>query len=139
MEAPVSVDSLLDRVREIAPIIREHAASAEQERRLARPVVDAMVKAGLFRLWTPKAFGGLEVDPMTAFRVFEEVSRLDSAAGWNLQLATGVVPNLAWFPDEGAAEIFSKTPDVILGEPCIRQGKPSPSRVGTAWPDDGRL
>jgi indole-3-acetate monooxygenase len=66
MEAPVTVDLLLDRVREIAPIIREHAASAEQERRLARPVVDAMIKAGLFRLWTPKAFGGLEVGKLPA-------------------------------------------------------------------------
>ena len=110
MAAPVTVDALLDRVREIAPIIREHAASAERERRLARPVVDAMVKTGLFRLWTPKAFGGLEVDPMTAFRVFEGVSRLDSAAGWNLQLATGVAPNLAWFPDEGGCRDFQQDP-----------------------------
>jgi alkylation response protein AidB-like acyl-CoA dehydrogenase len=138
MEAPVTVDSLLDRVREIAPIIREHAMSAEQERRLAQPVVDAMVKAGLFRLWTPKAFGGLEIDPMTAFQVFEEVSRLDSAAGWNLQLATGVVPNLAWFPDEGAAEIFSKTPDVILGGALHPPGQAVPVqggyRLAGRWP-----
>jgi alkylation response protein AidB-like acyl-CoA dehydrogenase len=65
-------------------------------------------------MWRPKVFGGLEVDPMTAFRVFEEVSRLDSAAGWNLQLSVAVDPFGAWFPDEGAREVFGD-PEAVLG------------------------
>jgi indole-3-acetate monooxygenase len=51
---------------------------------------------------------------MTAFRVFEEVSRIDSAAGWNLQLACGAEPFGAWFSDDGAHEAFNH-PDGILG------------------------
>jgi alkylation response protein AidB-like acyl-CoA dehydrogenase len=54
--------------------------------------------------------GGLEVDPMSVFRVLEEVARIDSAAGWNLQLSTAVDALGAWFPDDGAAEIFG-SPD----------------------------
>jgi len=38
-------------------------------------------------LWRPKSFGGFEIDPVAGFRVIEEVSRIDSAAGWNLQIA----------------------------------------------------
>ena len=104
--APVS--SLLDAVHEIEPVIRAHAEDAERDRRLSDAVADAMRACGLYRLWRPRAFGGLEVDPMTAFEVIEEVSRIDSAAGWNLQLSSGIDSIGAWFPDDGAQEIYSQ-------------------------------
>src|SRR5881396_3906122 len=107
--------SLLEKVRQIAPVIREHAAGNERDRQLAKPVVDAMLAAGLFRMWIPKAFGGFEVDPVTAMCVFQEVSRLDSATGWNLQLSNAIVPFFAWFPDDGAREIFGDGPDIVVG------------------------
>jgi Acyl-CoA dehydrogenases len=114
MAINVTVDSLLDRVKEIAPIIREHAAEAEQKRRLSRPVVDAMLKAGFYSMSRPKMFGGLEVDPITMFRVVEEVARHDSAAGWNLQLSVAANCQLAWLPDEGAAEVMNSHPNTII-------------------------
>jgi alkylation response protein AidB-like acyl-CoA dehydrogenase len=40
-----TVDVWLDRIKDIAPIIREHAAEADAKRRLSRPVVDAMLQA----------------------------------------------------------------------------------------------
>src|SRR5215467_14306587 len=106
METTVTVDALLNRVKDIAPIIREYAPEAEEKRRLSRPVVDAMLQAGLYSMSHPKAFGGLEVNPITMFRVVEEVARHDSAAGWNLQLAVAAGYFLAWLPDAGAAEIM---------------------------------
>jgi alkylation response protein AidB-like acyl-CoA dehydrogenase len=51
---------------------------------------------------------------MTAFRVLEEVSRIDSAAGWNLQLSSAIDAMGAWFPDDGAKEIYSQ-PDASFG------------------------
>jgi len=112
--ADASLAWLLESVREIEPVIRAHAADAERERRLPDAVADAMRACGLYRLWRPRAFGGLEVDPMTAFRVLEEVSRIDSAAGWNLQLSSAIDAMGAWFPDEGAKEIYGQ-PDASFG------------------------
>jgi alkylation response protein AidB-like acyl-CoA dehydrogenase len=44
--------------------------------------------AGFFRIFRPASRrDGLELDPVTAFRVFEELSRIDSAVGWNVTLA----------------------------------------------------
>jgi alkylation response protein AidB-like acyl-CoA dehydrogenase len=114
MAMNVTADSLLDRVKEVAPIIREHAAEAEEKRRLSRPVVDAMLQAGLYNMAHPKVFGGLEVDPLTMFRVVEEIARHDSAAGWNLQLAVAASYFPAWLPDEGAAEIMHGHPNTII-------------------------
>src|SRR5271167_3071233 len=113
LTATALASSLLDAIRQIEPVIRTHATDAERERRLSDAVADAMRACGLYRLWRPQAFGGLEVDPMTAFQVLEEVSRIDSAAGWNLQLSCAIDAFGAWFPDDRAKEIFGQ-PDTIL-------------------------
>jgi alkylation response protein AidB-like acyl-CoA dehydrogenase len=97
---------LLEKVRQIEPELRASAADAESFRRLPEASFRAMRNQRLYDMWKPRAFGGLETDPVTAFRVFEEVSRIDSAAGWNLQLASGAEMFGAWFPDEGAREAF---------------------------------
>ena len=83
-DAPLT-QQLIDRVRELAPVIREHADDAERERRLSKPVHDALVAAGLQRLLTPRSLGGLEADLVTCARVVEEVALIDSAAAWALQ------------------------------------------------------
>ena len=113
--ASVAVDErLLERARSLEPIIREHADAGERDRRLARPVLEAMRSAGLFRMFTPRALGGLETDPVTVARIAEEVGRFDSAAGWALQAGnTG-----AWWasqaPDAGVAEVFADGPDPLM-------------------------
>ena len=121
MAMHVTVDTLLDRVKDIAPMLRAYAAEAEAQRRLARPVVDAMLQAGLYSMSHPKAFGGLEVDPLTMFRVVEAVAYQDSAAGWNMQMSVGASCFLAWLPDEGAAEILTSHPTpIVAGTSSIR-------------------
>jgi alkylation response protein AidB-like acyl-CoA dehydrogenase len=111
----VTVPSLLHKVRQIQPALRACAADAERDRRLPDAVFQAMHEQGLYRLWKPKLFGGLEADPITAFQVFEEVSRIDSAAGWNLQLSCGAEMFGAWFSDEGAQEAFGNADSALAG------------------------
>ncbi|MGX2041206.1 acyl-CoA dehydrogenase family protein [Methylocaldum sp. MU1018] len=101
-----TIDSLLRTVREIEPIIRRYASEAERDCKLPAPVAKAMQEAGLYRLWRPKAFGGFEVEPVSALRAIEEVSRIDSAAGWNLQIAIAHDMFAPWFGDRAAREIF---------------------------------
>src|ERR1700740_3664930 len=110
-----SLAALLEAVHEIEPVIRAHAADAEASRRLPDIVADAMRRHGLYRMWRPRAFGGLELDPMTAFEVLETVSRIDSSAGWNLQLSSAVDAFGVWFTDEGAEEIFGRPDAAFAG------------------------
>src|SRR5262245_4199890 len=91
-------NSLLERLNEIAPLLREHAAEAEQQRHLSRTSFAAMVEAGLYDMARPKAFGGFELDPITMFDVIEEIARHDSAAAWNLQISNGGHVFAAWLP-----------------------------------------
>ncbi len=101
---------LLARVREIAPVLRNHAEIAERERRLSKAAFEAMRGAELYKIWLPRAFGGFEADPITAVKVFEAVAREDSAAGWNLQIAAALTIVMAWLPSAGAEEICGDTP-----------------------------
>lgn len=136
--ADATLPSLLDAVRQIEPVIRAYATDAERDRRLSDPVADAMRAVGLYRMWRPKALGGLEVDPMSAFRVLEEVARIDSAAGWNLQLSTAVDALGAWFPDDSAAEILAAQMRASP-EDSFRSVGQSPLTTGIAFPGRRRL
>jgi indole-3-acetate monooxygenase len=113
--AAVSVPALLDKVRRIEPVLRQCVDENERERRLSATAFQAMRDQGLYRLWSPKDFGGLEVDPVTAYQVFEELARIDSAAAWNLQLACGAQAFGPWFDDRGAQEIFGDPDEYVAG------------------------
>ena len=110
----VAVDEgIIAAARDVGPIIAKHVDTTERNRRLAPQVVDALRAAGLFRLFTPRAFGGLEVDPVTFARAVEEVSAFDSAAGWAFQVNTG-----AWWTSrmspEGVAELYADGPNLMM-------------------------
>jgi alkylation response protein AidB-like acyl-CoA dehydrogenase len=107
-------DALIDRARSLGPLIREHASVAEQERRVARPVLEALRSGGFQRMLAPRSLGGLEVDPMTCARVVEEVARFDSAAAWALQ--SGNV-NAWWasrLTEDGVQEIYGSDPSTMV-------------------------
>jgi alkylation response protein AidB-like acyl-CoA dehydrogenase len=98
----------------LGPMIAEHSAEGEENRRVSPVVMDAMKAAGLVRMVTPKSLGGLEADPVTCARVVEEVSRFDSATGWTLQAANSGDFYCARLPDSGSQEIYANGPDVMI-------------------------
>lgn len=105
---------ILDTALSLEPIIREHSAEGECNRRVPATVIGAMKDAGLMRLMTPESLGGLELDPVTSARIFEEIARFDSAASWILQAANSGDFYCARLPDEGAQEIHADGPDVMI-------------------------
>lgn len=109
-----NADVLIERARGLAPVIREHAGGMEKERRVAKPVFEALAKAGFQGLFAPRSLGGLEVDPLTAFRVVEEIARVDSAAAWALQSGNVNVWWAARFPEEGVEEIYHGNVNNVL-------------------------
>ena len=58
--------TLIDAARHILSVLRDHNAEAERERRLSKPVLDALTQAGLLCMLTPRSLGGLEVNPWPA-------------------------------------------------------------------------
>jgi alkylation response protein AidB-like acyl-CoA dehydrogenase len=109
------VHDLLKAVDRIGPLIEEGADSAEANRKLSGVVYEAMYQAGLFAMLAPKAYGGLELHPVEAMRVWEAVARIDSSAAWNLVMNQAISTYAAWLPAEGAREIFRHGPATTAG------------------------
>src|SRR5262244_1187044 len=77
----------LTAVRDLTPLIAQHADAAERERQLARPVVDALVNAGVFRLLVPSALDGTGANPLEFCAVVEAVSTVDGSTGWCVMIS----------------------------------------------------
>ena len=116
MESTTGVTGrLLDQVERITPLIQEHAATAESSRRLSPAVWDAMHEAGLFGMMAPRAYGGLELEPVDAMRVWEAVARADASAAWNLVMNQAISTIVAWLPAAIAREIMRDGPITVAG------------------------
>ncbi len=106
--------SLIEAARDIGPVIKAHSEEAERERRLSRPVLDALHESGLLRMYTPRSLGGLEVDPITRTLVSEEIAGFDAVAGWTLCNPLDWAHFCARLPDEGPEEIYSNGANVLI-------------------------
>ena len=66
----------------LAEQIRAASAEIERGRRLPAGIAAAMKDAGVFGMAMPRAWGGLEVDPLTQFRIIEALAMADGSVGW---------------------------------------------------------
>jgi indole-3-acetate monooxygenase len=105
------VMAAIERVR---PVIEQYRDEAEQNRNLSAPVIAAMRDAGLLRLWTPKEYGGSEVDLPVFMQATESIARIDSAAGWVFGTAAGGPLLTAFMQPQSVKEIYANGPDLLL-------------------------
>src|SRR5690242_687936 len=89
---PASDSTAGQLVAPVADQIRRTAAEAEAIRRLPQDMMQLLKDAGLFSIYTPRQFGGLDLVVPDAMRVVEEVARHDGSTAWvvALGLANGV-------------------------------------------------
>src|SRR5215213_4125375 len=123
-------------VAQVDPVIRQYAAQGERDRRLAPAVIDAMLDAGVFRAWVPRALGGLEMDPVSAMGLFEGLAQADAAAGWVASNSVNTTVTFQAFPEEGAREVFAD-PRALIAVAAFPPGAATPVdggyRVSGQW------
>lgn len=116
---------LEDPLIHIEQILRDNARLAEAERNLPKAAVAAMTEAGIFRTWRPQALGGMEMPPTPAIQMFEEIARVDSAAGWIASNSCIITTLCQVLSDAGASEIF-RSPNVVLAGAWFPPGRATP-------------
>ena len=118
--------------RAMAPLVAEHRSNFDRDRNLPSVLIEAMRQAGFFRLWLPRALGGVELDPLGFLAVTEELSRQDAAVGWCEAIPAGAARLAGAMPEAAAREIFD-------GGRCILAGALNPSGRAVASPGGYRV
>ena len=114
-EAVPTADDLIADIREFEPLLRAEKEKAEVERRMSNRVVNELRRRDYYRMYRPRERGGLGFDPVSGFRVVEELSRIDSAVGWNVAIANACECFGAYLDDQTTAKIFGPADTVLAG------------------------
>ena len=114
-------ENLVDAAKELLPMIRANLGRIESECRLPPELATAMAQKGLFSLYVPKCLGGPELDPITAFHVVEEISKVDGSTGWCSFNGTALTAAVSRITVTAAKELFGDPPD-ISGSGSARSG-----------------
>jgi indole-3-acetate monooxygenase len=73
---------LLKIARASRPRILKERELIEAGRRIPKDLADDLARAGFFRIFLPRPYGGLDLTPMEAMEVFEELAQADASVAW---------------------------------------------------------
>src|SRR6516165_11187620 len=74
--------ALLEVARAMRPRVLAERDRIETGRRLPEDLTRELARAGFFRIYLPAAYGGLDLTPVEAMEIFEELARGDASVAW---------------------------------------------------------
>jgi indole-3-acetate monooxygenase len=116
------VEEVLDRLGELAPLLRQSAAEADRLARLPKPLARALLRYGLFRLWVPKKCAGFELDLPDALEVFEAAARIDGSMGWAVMIGSAGGLFASYVDAVTATSVFAR-PEAVLAGTTVPEGR----------------
>jgi alkylation response protein AidB-like acyl-CoA dehydrogenase len=129
--------TLIEQIEVLAPQIAARSMEIATLRNVPGDIVAALRAAGLYRMFTPKHYGGMELDLPTALDVFRRLARIDSAVGWTAMIGAGASIATPLLPRPVVDEIY-RAPDVVMAgstQPTTKAERvPRGWRVGGRWP-----
>ena len=132
-----SSDSVLDKIRAMAPAIAARGDEIEQGRRLPTDLVEKLSTAGCFRAMVPASHGGQGLTFAEQLLVIRELARADGSVGWTVMIGSSAPVVLGLLPRSSFDQIYAKGPDVILGGAFNPKGVATPVdggyRVSGRW------
>jgi alkylation response protein AidB-like acyl-CoA dehydrogenase len=93
--------------------IRARADEIEAARRLPADLSRKLAASGLYRVWVPKRYGGIEAPLVPGLRMLETLATADASVAWCGFIATTSSTALAGLPEATAREIFA-TPETLI-------------------------
>ena len=109
----MTVETVLQAVRQLAPSILDRAGEIEAGRRMPPDLLDQLRAAGCFRLVRPATHGGLEASIPDAMRALESLARADASVAWTVMIGAGSWIDLAHLPRETFDALYATNPDAI--------------------------
>ena len=84
-------------------------------RRLPEEVIAGLTDAGLFRLVTPRRFGGYDVDQRTLLEVTDMLGRANGSAAWLVGIAATAATLAMCGSERAQSEIFNSLNSRLVG------------------------
>lgn len=108
-------DAVLDAVREIVPALRRNGQESEERRWIVEENIKLMEQAGVFRVGTPRRFGGLDLPLADQAKVLTEIGRGCGSTGWVAMVWVSNSWLATLFPDRAQEEVFTSDSVRISG------------------------
>jgi alkylation response protein AidB-like acyl-CoA dehydrogenase len=134
MTEPTAVE-LVARARALQPLLREHAAETETDRRVADECIAALGEAGLFEVSVPRRYGGHEATLRTMLDVSAAVAEGDGSAGWVVALVNVCNWLAALFSEQAQDEVFGSPEPRVTG---VLTPTATTRKVDGGWQVSGR-
>jgi indole-3-acetate monooxygenase len=112
---------ILEIARTFRSRISKERDRIESGRRIPEDIALELTQAGFFRLYLPEAYGGLDLSPMEAMEVFEELAQADASVAWCVMNG-----NTHWTAAQlspAAARTIHGDPDVITANSTRASGQ----------------
>jgi indole-3-acetate monooxygenase len=138
LTAPDSNKTVLAGIRKLAPEITARAAEIEAARCVPPDLIDRLKSIGIFRLFVPRSYGGLELALPAGLEVIRALARLDGSIGWTAMTASGGSIFATLEPRETYERIYQNGPDAPMCGSAQPAGTAQPAaggfRVSGRWP-----
>ena len=110
----MQAQTLIDRARELAPVLRERAADADRDRMISQESMSMIRDAGFLRILQPQENGGYALPPDVLWRVTCEIARGCASTAWLVGLSGANVWLLSLFDETCRAEVFANGGQVLV-------------------------
>lgn len=107
-------EEIVARARDLIPLLREHAAQAEKDRRLTPEVVTAMREAGMFKLTVPREHGGHQLGMRSTLAVTSTLAEGCSSAAWVAMIVAGGNFVFSSFGEQALSDVWGTDPEAAV-------------------------
>jgi len=107
-------EEIIKAAADLIPKLRDRAEEAEDLRMMPDENVKDMKKAGIHKIFTPKRYGGFEMDWGTQVDVARELGKGCASTSWMSSVVMSHSWNLGRFPAEAQEEFWPSCPDAII-------------------------
>jgi len=114
-QARTDFSVLLDRVRDLKPIILDAARDTETNRRVPKKTMDHLRDAELTKLVRPARFGGFEYGLGELAQIAFELGQVCGSTGWCGSLAMCYQWMTAYFPLDAQRDVWSDLDNLVAG------------------------
>jgi 3-hydroxy-9,10-secoandrosta-1,3,5(10)-triene-9,17-dione monooxygenase len=109
-----AAQDLVQRARELIPILKDRAIKTEDGRRIPDATLADLKAAQLHNYFTPTRYGGLELDWPVHVDIGRETAKGCGSTAWFATVVLGNTWILGRFPEKAQDEAWGEKPDIVI-------------------------